>query len=234
MSAAAGLMDEALQHSLATSEEDAEFEEDDMADDLMAENENAVAANHQLQNGLTANHEEEDSDDDDLSTEHAMLTDADGEDEEMADSPLNLEEEESEDEEDEDGEGVGAVKIQPGLLEDEEEVMTGTDDDDDESVASVEEEEDDDDDESKDSSDAEVEAEWKSAGEEEEELANPNRCMYVPSKFELEGLPSVRFANSTLDFVNKMKRMTPARSLRCIYPAQSVETMVGESLVVKD
>jgi histone acetyltransferase SAS3 len=180
MSTTVGLMDEALQHSLATSEEDAEYEEDDMVDELMAENENAVAANYQLQNGLGVNHEN-DSEDDDLSTEHAMLTDADGEDEDMPDSPQNIEEESEEDEEEEeeeDGEGVGAVKIQPGLLEDDEEVMSVTEEEDDGSVASVDD--DDDDEESKGSSDAEVEVGWKSAGEEEEEeIANPNRCMYV-------------------------------------------------------
>ncbi|EHL00672.1 Acyl-CoA N-acyltransferases (Nat) [Glarea lozoyensis ATCC 20868] len=175
MSATVGLMDEALQHSLATSEEDAEYEEDDLVDDLMAENENAVAANYQLQNGLGVDHGD-DSEDDDLSTEHAMLTDADGEDEDMPDSPQNIEEE-SEEEEEEDGEGVGAVKIQPGLLEDDEEAMSATEEEDDESVASVDDE--DDDEESKGSSDAEIEVGWKSAGEdEEEEIANPNRCIF--------------------------------------------------------
>jgi histone acetyltransferase SAS3 len=226
MSVATGLMDEVIQHSVATSEDDAEFEEDDMADDLMAENENAVAANHQLQNGLAANHEEEDSDDDDLSTEHAVLTDADEEDEEMLDSPPNFEDEESEDEGDEDGEGVGAVKIQPGLLEEEEEeALSGTEEDEG-SVASVD---DDDDDESKGSSDVEVELEWKSAGEEEEEIANPNRCMYV--LFYLEANRALlRSADSCLDFAIKMKRMTLARNSRCIYLAQCAEITVSNSV----
>ena len=181
MSATTGLVEDALQHGLATSEEDAEYEEDDMVDDLMAENENAVAANYQLQNGLNGNNDEVASEDDDLSTEHeqAMLTDAEGEDEDMPDSPAIIEEGSEDEEEEEDGEGVGAVKInpKPGIVEEDEEVLSATDEEDDESVASMDDE--DDDDESKGSSDAELEAEWKSAGEEEEEIANPNRCVFV-------------------------------------------------------
>lgn len=175
MAAAALLLEEELQNSMATSEEDAEYEADDL--DMVAENEDAVAANHQLQNGIMAHNEDED-----LGSENAVLTE-DAEDEEMAESAQNNVEEDSEedeDDEDEEGEGVGAVKIQPGLAEDDEDVMTASDDDDDDdddgSVASGEE-----DDESKDS-DVEPEVEWKStAGEEEEEPANPNRCMYVGS-----------------------------------------------------
>ena len=64
-----------------------------------------------------------------------------------------------------------AVKIQPRDLEDDEEALSGTDS---ESAASG------DDDESKDSTDAEVGVEWDpTAEEEEDEPANPNRCMYV-------------------------------------------------------
>lgn len=173
MATTAVLLEEELQNSMATSEEDAEYEADDLAD-LAAENADAVAANHQLQNGIMADNEDED-----MGSENAVLSE-DVEDEEMAESAQNNVEEDSEeddDEEDEDGEGVGAVKIQPGLLEDDEDVLSGSDDDDDDddgSVASGEE-----DDESKDS-DAEPEVEWKStAEEEEEEPANPNRCMYV-------------------------------------------------------
>jgi histone acetyltransferase SAS3 len=63
-----------------------------------------------------------------------------------------------------------AVKIQPRDLEDDEEAVSGTDS---ESAASG------DDDESKDSTDAEVGVEWDpTAEEEEDEPANPNRCMY--------------------------------------------------------
>jgi histone acetyltransferase SAS3 len=64
-----------------------------------------------------------------------------------------------------------AVKIQPRDLEDDEEASSRTDS---ESAASG------DDDESKDSTDAEVGVEWDpTADEEEDEPANPNRCMYV-------------------------------------------------------
>ncbi|KAE8451551.1 hypothetical protein EG329_003624 [Mollisiaceae sp. DMI_Dod_QoI] len=172
--AAAVLMEEELQHSMATSEEDAEFEEDDeLAADLLAEQDAAFAANNQLHNGMLGEPSEDGVDEDMLSDE-----DAEGEDEdEMVDSAPNNGEEESEeedDDEDEDAEGVGAVKIQPGLLEDDDdEAESGSDEDDDASVASVE------DDESKGSSDIEVEGEWEAAAEEdEEEPANPNRCIF--------------------------------------------------------
>lgn len=50
--AAAVLVEEELQHSMATSEEDAEFEEDDeLAPDVLQEAE-AFAANNQLHSGL--------------------------------------------------------------------------------------------------------------------------------------------------------------------------------------
>jgi histone acetyltransferase SAS3 len=62
------------------------------------------------------------------------------------------------------------VKIQPGVLEDDEEAMSGSDS---ESAASGG------DDESKDSTDAEVEVEWDpTADDEEDEPANPNRCIF--------------------------------------------------------
>ncbi|CAG8976859.1 hypothetical protein HYALB_00003470 [Hymenoscyphus albidus] len=175
MAAAATSLAEELQNKMATSEDDAEYEADDSVD-LMAENEDSVAANYQLQNGIMADQE---GDEEHLHAENAAMSDQDAEDEDMEVSAQNnVEEDDSEDgeddeDEDEDGEGVGAVKIQPGLLEDDEEALSGTDDDGDESVVTVE-----DDDESKDS-DTEVEVEWKStAGEEEEEPANPNRCIF--------------------------------------------------------
>jgi hypothetical protein len=66
--------------------------------------------------------------------------------------------------------GVGAVKIQPGVLEDDEEAMSGSDS---ESAASAES------DGSKDSTDAEVEVEWDpTADDDEEEPINPNRCIF--------------------------------------------------------
>jgi len=172
--AAAVLMEEQLQHSIATSEEDAEFEEDDeLGGDIREDTADAFAANNQLHIGMMA----ERSEGDESNGEEAMLSDEDAEgeeDDEMVDLvPQNGEEEsQDEDDEDEDGEGVGAVKIQPGLQEDDEEVMSGTEDDDDESVGSM-------DDASKDSSDNEVEVEWEPAVEEEEEPTNPNRCMCV-------------------------------------------------------
>ena len=174
--AAAVLMEEELQHSMATSEEDAEFEEDDeLGGDIGEDNADSFAANNQLHNGMMT----ERSEGDESNGEEAMLSDEDAEgeeDDEMVELvPHNDEEDsEEEDDEDEDGEGVGAVKIQPGLLEDDEEVMSGTEDDDDESVGSM-------DDGSKDSTDNEVEVEWEPAAEEEEEPANPNRCMCVCS-----------------------------------------------------
>ena len=187
--AAAALLEEELQNSLATSEEDAEFEEDDeLAAELMGDNADAYAANIQLQNGMAqATAEIEVDEEDGMEDEEAMISDEDAEgeeDDEMADPTSNngeVDEEEEEeeeasedDDEDEDGEGVGAVKIQPGLLEDDEDAALGSEDD--ESAASIE-----DDDESKDSTDAEVEEQWEQAAEEEEEdePANPNRCMCV-------------------------------------------------------
>lgn len=176
--AAAVLMEE-LQHSMATSEEDAEFEEDDeLAADIMAEQDAEFAANNQLHNGMLGEPSEDGAEEDE---EMLSDEDAEGEDEdEVVDSAPNNDEEESEEEEededeDEDAEGVGAVKIQPGLLEDDDEdAESVSDDDDDASVASGE-----DDDESKGSSDAEVEVDWEAAAEEdEEEPANPNRCIF--------------------------------------------------------
>lgn len=221
MAAAAVLLEEELQNSMATSEEDAEYEADDLAD-LVAENEDAVAANHQLQNGIMADNEDEDED---LASENAAISGEDAEDEEMAESAQNNVEEDSqedEDEEDEDGEGVGAVKIQPGLLDDDEDALSGTDDDDEDgSVASGEE-----DDESKDS-DAEVEVEWKStAEEEEEEPANPNRCMYVGPN---DG-NQIYHSLTLLDSVTRTRTVTPARSLRHTCRVLFVVITVGKSL----
>jgi len=175
--AAAVLIEEELQHSMATSEEDAEFEEDyELEAEMIEANADAYAANNQLQNGMLADQSEQGDEEDEREGDEDMLTDEDAEgeeDDEMADPAANLEDEEDDGDEDEDGEGVGAVKIQPGLLEDDDEdVVSGSDEE--ESVASVE-----DDDESKDSTDAEVEVQWEPAAEEEEEAANPNRCMYV-------------------------------------------------------
>jgi histone acetyltransferase SAS3 len=231
--AAAALLEDELQNSLATSEEDAEFEEDDeLAAELMADNADAYAANIQLQNGMAeATAEiEEDEEEDGMEDEEAMISDEDAEgeeDDEMTDPTSNNgeideEEEEEEDEasedddEDEDGEGVGAVKIQPGLLEDDEDAALGSEDD--ESAASIE-----DDDESKGSTDAEVEEQWEQAAEEEDEdePANPNRCMYVSPP------TSVSATNICPDSASKMKKMILARILNFIWLVVSVETMVS-------
>jgi histone acetyltransferase SAS3 len=193
--AAAVLSEEQLQNSLATSEEDAEFEEeDDLAADLTADNADSYAADIQLQNGIAervvGGVEGEEENEDVMDQEESILSDEDAEgeeDDEMAEPVSNNGEIEDEDEEavmtdededdDEDGEGVGAVKIQPGLLEDDDDAASASEAED-ESAASVE-----DDDESKDSTDAEVEEQWQQAAEDEEEddedHTNPNRCMYV-------------------------------------------------------
>lgn len=177
--AAAVLMEEELQHSLATSEEDAEFEEDDeLAADLMEATADAYAANNQLQNGMLEgqSEEEDENEEGDEEEEISDEDDADGEDDEMDDPAPNLEDEDEEDddeEEDEDEEGVGAVKIAPTRLEDEDEDVVSASEEEEESVASVE-----DDDESKDSTDAEVEVQWEPTAEEEDEPANHNRCIF--------------------------------------------------------
>jgi histone acetyltransferase SAS3 len=215
--AAAVLMEEELQHSMATSEEDAEFEEDDeLAADTLGENSDEFAANNQLHNGMLAQSEDEAGEDDEMLSDE----DAEGEeDDEMADSgPNNEEDSEEEEDEDEDGEGVGAVKIQPGgLVDDDEEALSGTDDEEEASAVSGE-----DDDESKDSTDAEVEVEWDpTAEDEEEEPANPNRCMYV--SFECL---TCAFIDNIPDSVNRTKRTTPVRNLSSILPVVFVEIMV--------
>jgi histone acetyltransferase SAS3 len=239
--AAAALLEEELQNSLATSEEDAEFEEDDeLAAELMADNADAYAANIQLQNGMTdaMSDGEEEEDDDEMEDEQAILSDEDAEgeeDDEMADPASNNgeveddeeEEEEASDEddedEDEDGEGVGAVKIQPGLSEDDEDVASALGDE--ESAASIE-----DDDESKDSTDAEVEEQWQQAAEEEddEEPTNPNRCMYVSCNTRNGA------TNVFPDSASRMKRMILVKSLNFIWPVGSAATMVFPSRLKKN
>ena len=163
---------------MAISEEDAEFEEDDeLVADIMAEPD-AFAANNQLHNGMLAEQSAGDDYDEEVEEngDEDMLSAEDGEGDEMAGSAANNGGGESDEvDEDEDGEGVGAVKIQPGLLdEDDEDAVSGSEDDDEGSVASLE-----DDDLSKDSTDNEAEVEWVSNkdAEEEEEPVNPNRCM---------------------------------------------------------
>ena len=188
------LLEQELQHSLATSEEDAAFEEDDeVVADLMDANADAYAVNNQLRNGMLEGQpegdieveeaEQEEEEDEELSDE-----DAEGEDDEMG-SPIPILDDEGEDEDDEenedgDEEGVGAVKIAPARSEDDDEdVVTATEEEEEEeSVADV-----DDDDESNDSTDAEVEVQWEPTvedAEEEEDPANPNRCMWAaPASF---------------------------------------------------
>ncbi|KAI9049128.1 hypothetical protein LZ554_006976 [Drepanopeziza brunnea f. sp. 'monogermtubi'] len=184
--AAAVLMEEVLPHSMATSEDDAEFEEDDeIAADGMADAE-AFAANNQLHNGLLEQIEGRGYDEgEENGTEELSDHDAEGEDDDdMIDSVRNGENG-TEDLSDEDAEGVGAVKIQPkGPVDDDEDVVSGSDNEDDVSVASGEDDaddaDDDDDDESKDSTDGEAEEVWvpDADGEEDNEPANPNRCVF--------------------------------------------------------
>lgn len=185
--AAAVLVEEELQQSLSTSEEDAEFEEDDeLAADILADNADAFAANNQLHNGmLEQSDDEEDDEDDEEEGDEEMISDEDAEGEEDDDvdsAPDNGDDDsevegevEEEDDDDEDGEGVGAVKIQPGLQIREDDEEASISDEDEGSVATVG----DDDDESKDSTDAEVEEEWEAAAvDEDEEPVNPNRCIF--------------------------------------------------------
>jgi histone acetyltransferase SAS3 len=87
---------------MATSEEDAEFEEDDeLAADPHRDNDE-FAANNQLHNELGQSEEEEEEE------EGVSDEDAEGEDEEMAENHGDGESEEESDE-DEDGEGVGGM-----------------------------------------------------------------------------------------------------------------------------
>lgn len=175
---------------MVTSEEDAEFEEDDeLAADAMSDNADAYAAD-QLQNGIFTESMEdhkkeeeereqadgqEDDDDDALTDLDAEGEEEDGDIGEQAPETaedLSASDAENDDEDgDEEGEGVGAVKIQPGGLDDDEEEAL-SESGDEESVVS-----DGDDIDSKDSTDAEIEAEWEAAPDEEEEATNPNRCM---------------------------------------------------------
>ena len=105
------------------------------------------------------------------------------------------------------------MKIQPGVLEDDEEAVSGSDS---ESAASGG------DDESKDSTDAEVEVEWDpTAEDEEEEPANPNRCMYGPLSAEI-----CSSLTRVADFVNRTKKMTPVKSSNFIWLAEFVGIMV--------
>jgi len=235
--AAAALLEDELQQSLATSEDDAEFEEDDeLAANIIEENADAYAANHQLHKGMLDEDEsEQDELEDGVEEDEEMLSDEDAEgedDDEIADPAPDFDgedeevDEEVDEEEDEDAEGVGAVKIQPGRLEeDDDDVLTGTEDEDDESVASVE----DDDDESKGSSDVEeIEARWDPAADEDddEEPVNPNRCMYVRPWYSLWEILTI------LDFASKMRKVTLARYLSFIWLAMSVVTTVCFSVTL--
>jgi len=91
---------------MATSEEDAEFEEDDeLAADPLGENSDEFAANNQLHNELGHSEDEEASEEGEEEGEGHSDEDAEGEsDEEMAENNGGEESEEEEDEE-EDGEG---------------------------------------------------------------------------------------------------------------------------------
>jgi histone acetyltransferase SAS3 len=90
---------------MATSEEDAEFEEDDeLAADPLGENSDEFAVNNQLREMLDHEEDEEEESDEGEEEEGLSDEDAEGEDEEMAE---NNGEEESEEEEDEEEDGEG-------------------------------------------------------------------------------------------------------------------------------
>ncbi|KAK2627307.1 hypothetical protein QTJ16_003273 [Diplocarpon rosae] len=174
--AAAALIEEELQHSMATPEEDAEFEEDDELAAGLVIDPDTFAANNQLLDGILEGKryaEREETCTDGLTDE-----DAEGEvDDDMVDPALNGQEvSEDDDDGSEDSEGVGAVKIQPKkFVDDDEDAVSGSDNEDSVSVASCE-----DDDESKGSSDVEAEEIWipDAEGDEEDEPVNPNRCIF--------------------------------------------------------
>lgn len=218
--AAAALLEQELQHSMAVSEEDADFEEDDeVVADVMEGNDDAYAANNQLHNGMLEGGGEAGDDQDKIGGDGpGSDEDAEGEDDDemMGTAPDPDQDAEGEDEEDEDVEGVGAVKIQPGLSDEDEEAEAVSDEESNPSVG-------DDDHDSKDSSDAEAEVQWEPAPEEEEEgAADPNRCMYV--EYVLINLSSK--ANTRTDFVTKTKKTIPARNSSCTCPVMSVVIMV--------
>ncbi|OAF63342.1 hypothetical protein VC83_00179 [Pseudogymnoascus destructans] len=195
--AAAMLLEEQVQQSMPTSEDDAEYEEDYDQDVDMGANAEAFAANNQLLNGVHNNHtngsaydehgdennEEEDEDhrqEDDLSDR-----DAEGEDDYEQDHGDTIRismggdgamDDEEENEDDEDGEGVGAVKIQPREPDDDEDDAEFGQDDAEESEDAVDDASHD----SSDESEVEAEAEWEAAvaQDDEAEPIDPNRCIF--------------------------------------------------------
>lgn len=218
-------MQDDVHRSMATSEDDADFEEDDdLGTPLNGEHADALAANNQLHNGLAEESEEEEEelemdDESEEEEEEPVLSDEDAEGEEDDEVAVQDEEDDQQDEEDEDAEGVGAVKIQPGLVEDEEEAVSHTDEDDD-FAASLDDEEEED----KESSETEAGMIWDpAAADEDEDPANPNRCMYVPH---LRSDDVDSGTNSLSDSASRMKRMTPAMILRCTLLVMSAQIMV--------
>ncbi|RDW94429.1 histone acetyltransferase-1 [Coleophoma crateriformis] len=186
--AAEVLMQEELHRSMETSEEDAEFEEDDeLGTPMMEDNEAEYAANAQLHNGLVEHSREDEAtgnaeDEEDAEEgeegleddEDDALTDEDAEGEEDEDAVMERQGDEEEDE-DEDPETAGAVKIIPGqMADDDEDAMSRSSEEEEEDFAASGGE-----DEDKDSTDAEAELDWEAnAADEEEELTNPNRCIF--------------------------------------------------------
>lgn len=128
--------------SMPTSEEDAEYEEYEQ--DTEMGNADAVAANKQLLNGVghddDGDQEGEDAprNDDDLSDR-----DADGEDDEVvleeqvAVAPNALHDEDADGSDYEDAEGVGAVKVQPGISDDEKDAPYAEEDEDSDSAEEI-------------------------------------------------------------------------------------------------
>lgn len=161
---------------------DHEYSGRDRDEEILSELDDEMDVSSALSVLSEPNSEEEDSEmetgEEEEEEELEEQEEEEAEEAEVVDVETNDAEEEADDEDDEDAEGVGAVKIQPGLLDqlDEDAAFESGED----SNVSLDEEEDDDDLESKESSDAEIDGQWQSAAEEEEEEpANPNRCVFV-------------------------------------------------------
>lgn len=172
---ASTLVQEHLPQSMATSEEDAEFEEDDEMAYGHDNNADTYAASNQLQNGLITQAdtemtgEENDEEEDALSEDDLTDEDADGEvDDEAGGRGHSGDMEEEEDDEEE---GVGAVKIQPrGMADDDESVASIPDDEESASDVELESEKDSD-------ADSEVEAEWAQGEDDDVADTNRNSCV---------------------------------------------------------
>jgi histone acetyltransferase SAS3 len=195
-----GLSEEEPLPSIVTSDNDAEFENDDELDrTLQAEHADNDAASSQLLNGVNGHIIEEDGEEYEEETmegqnngSEVALSDLDGEgnenDEPGDDDGASAEEDDEQEAEEqgdesgeEDTEGVGAVKIQPGFdQEDDEDDVSAQEDGESDDDAQAESEG------SNSEDDSEVEAEWEAEAAEEDEDAETavsaggaNNCMCV-------------------------------------------------------